>query len=244
MLKKDKIKTTRMKINQTSNQPKTIVCVGDSTTSQEWCHPNWFDWLDFSLRQVDEGGGWKNKMINSGIDGGTIPFFMENFEFLVGRFKPETVIISLGFNHIELVMDVEEMLRELILKIKSNGSNAVLWSTYKTINIDLNPKSDRIRDIYKKVADDLGVQFVDMYGEFGKYDLNKIFDYKHLWENTEWALKRGDIDFLHCNLIGNQIIARKIARDVFGIDLLGYGEFGTMKQADLRKYLLSDTVTQ
>jgi len=222
---------------------KTIVCVGDSTTSQEWCHPNWFDWLDFSLRQTTENG-WKTKMINSGMDGGTIPFFMENFEFLVGRFNPDTVVISLGFNHLELVGDVEGMLRELVLKIKSIGSNVVLWSTYKTIKNDLNPKLEQIRDIYKKVADELEVKFVDVFEEYEKYDLSKIFDYKHLWKNKEWTMKPGDIDFLHCNLIGNQIIAEKLAMEVFGVDLLDYGEFGTMKLAGLRKYFLSDTVTQ
>lgn len=233
----------QIETNQANNRTKTIVCVGDSTTSQEWCHPNWFDWLDFSLRQGSDEG-WKNKVINSGVDGGTIPFFMENFEFQVGRFKPEVVIISLGFNHLELPGDVAEMLRGLILKIKTIESRVVLWSTYKTIKEDLNLKLEEIRDIYKKVADELGVNFVDIYGEFEKYDLKNIFDYKHLWENIEWAMKPGDVDFLHCNLIGNQIIAQKIARDVLGIDLLDYGDFGTMKQVDLRKYLLSDTVTQ
>ncbi len=228
---------------QNSTKQKTIVCVGDSTTSQEWCHPNWFDWLDFSLRQGSDEG-WKNKMINSGKDGGTISFFIENFEFLIDRFRPEVVIVSLGFNHLELVDDVEKMLVDLILKIKSIGSDVVLWSTYKSVNKDLNPKLEVIRDIYIKVSEELGLKHVDMYKEFARYDLSKIFDYKYPWENIEWKMKRGDIDFLHSNLIGNQIIAQKLGKEVFGIDLLDYGEFGTMRQIDLRKYLLSDTVTQ
>ena len=215
---------------------KTIVCVGDSTTSMEWCHPNWFDWLDFSLRQGNDEG-WKTKLINSGKDGGTIPFFLTNFEFLIGRFKPEMVILSLGFNHLELEGDVGGMLRELILKIKELGSKVVLWSTYKTIKEDLNPKLEQIRDIYKKVAGELGVQFVDMYEEFGRYYLSKIFDYKYLWDNKEWGLKPGDVDFLHCNLIGNQIIAERLGKDVFGIELEDYGDFGTMKKVKLEDYL-------
>jgi len=202
----------------------------------EWCHPNWFDWLDFSLRQGNDEG-WKTKLINSGKDGGTIPFFLTNFEFLIGRFKPEMVILSLGFNHLELEGDVGGMLRELILKIKELGSKVVLWSTYKTIKEDLNPKLEQIRDIYKKVAGELGVQFVDMYEEFGRYYLSKIFDYKYLWDNKEWGLKPGDVDFLHCNLIGNQIIAERLGKDVFGIELEDYGDFGTMKKVKLEDYL-------
>lgn len=227
-----------------NNELKTVVCVGDSTTSMEWCHPNWFDWLDFSLRQGDEVNGWKTKMINSGKDGGTIPFFLENFDFLIGRFEPDVVILSLGFNHLELEGDVEGMLRELVLKIKGIGSKVVLWSTYRTVKEDLNPKLEQIRDLYRKVAGELEVQFMDMYEEFGRYDLSKVFDYEYLWENKDWDLKLGDIDFLHCNLVGNQIIAEKLGRDVFGIDLEDYGDFGTMKRVDLNNYLISDTVTR
>ncbi len=223
-----------------NSDQKTIVCVGDSTTSMEWCHPNWFDWLDFSLRQGDEISGWKTKLINSGKDGATIPFFLNSFEFLIGRFKPDVVILSLGFNHLELEGNVEEMLKELVLKIKSTGSKVVLWSTYKTINELVSKKLETIRDIYKKVSVDLDLQFVDMYEEFGKYDLSKVFSYKYLWENIEWKMKPGDIDFLHCNLIGNQIIAEKLGREVFGIDLIDYGDFGTMKKVDIKNYLKSD----
>lgn len=239
----DKIMMMKLTNEENKNSPRTIVCVGDSTTSQEWCHPNWFDWMDFSLRQGSDEG-WKNKIINSGKDGGTISFYLENFEFLIERFEPNMVIVSLGFNHLELVGDVEKMLIELILKMKSTGSDVVLWSTYKTVNKDLNSKLEAIRDIYIKVSEELGLKCVDMYEEFAKYDLSKIFDFKYPWENVEWKMKPGDIDFLHCNPIGNQIIAQKLGKEVFGIDILDYGEFGTMRQIDLRKYLLSDTVTQ
>lgn len=216
---------------------KTIVCVGDSTTSMEWCHPNWFDWIDFSLRQGDEVNGWKTKMINSGKDGGTIPFFLENFDFLIGRFMPDIVILSLGFNHLEIADDVEDKLRELVLKIKDIGSKVVMWSTYKTIREDVNSQLSGVRDIYKKVAGDLDVQFVDMYEEFSRYDLSKVFDFQYLWENAEWKMKPGDVDFLHCNLIGNQIIANWFAKVVFGMDLVDYGDFGTMKRIKLDDYL-------
>lgn len=216
---------------------KTIVCVGDSTTSMEWCHPNWFDWIDFSLRQGDEVSGWKTKMINSGKDGGTIPFFLEHFDFLIGRFKPEIVILSLGFNHLEIGGDTEDKLRGLVLKIKEIGSKVVMWATYKTIREDVNSQLSGVRDIYKKVANDLDAQFVDMYEEFSRYDLSKVFDYKYLWENVEWQMKPGDVDFLHCNLIGNQIIAEKLAIEVLGIELEDFGDFGTMRRVKLDDYL-------
>jgi len=225
------------------NGKNTIVCVGDSTTSMEWSHPNWFDWLDFSLRQENDNG-WQTKMINSGKDGGTIPFFLDNFDFLIGRFNPSTVILSLGFNHLELEGDVEKMLRELVVRIKDTGSKVVLWSTYKTIKENLNPKLEHIGKIYRKVAREMDCQFIDMFEEFEKFDLERIFDYEYPWGNKDWGLKQGDIDFLHCNLIGNQIIAEKLAREAFRMELQDYGTFGTMKKVDLNNYLVGDSMTR
>jgi lysophospholipase L1-like esterase len=208
---------------------KTVVCVGDSTTSMEWCHPNWFDWLDFSLRQNDSDG-WKTKMINSGVDGGTIPLFVDNFDFLIGRFRPDKVILSLGFNHLEMLGDVDGMLRGLIARIQSTGSEVVLWSTYKTIKEDVNIKLEGVRDVYRDIAQEMSLKWVDMYEEFGKYDLDRLFDYKYQWENKEWNMQPGDVDFLHCNLLGNQIIAEKLAKEIWDMELLDYGDFGTMRK--------------
>lgn len=219
---------------------KNIVCIGDSTTSQEWCHPNWIDWLNFVFKQADTSLNYN--VINSGIDGGTIDLYFENFTELIEKYTPEIVILSLGFNHIEGIKDFERKTENLINKIKSINSKVVIWSTYETINPKYSEDLKTISSMYKEISNKLDCRFIDIYSEFKKYDLKKIFTYIHKWENIEWNLKPGDIDFLHCNSIGNQIIAEKILKEVFDIDISivkEFSGFGNMKLENLELYLNS-----
>lgn len=226
-----------------SKKPFTLVCVGDSTTSQEWCHPNWIDWLYFTFRQQsDETDSWKRKIINSGLDGNDIKHTIEDFDNLIGMYKPDLVILSLGFNSLEKDYDVKKYTEELILKIKSICSDVAIWSTYETSNPIYSEKLKLSSLMYQELCKKFGCKFLDIYSEFRKYDLKKLFTYIHQWENEDWGLKPGDIDFIHCNEIGNQIIAEKMLKELFDTDLSFTKEWvgmGNMKPKDLGIYLIN-----
>lgn len=216
-----------------------IVCIGDSTTSQEWCHPNWVDWLNFIFKQGDSK--YNYNVINSGIDGGTVDIYLENFDSLIKSYNPEIAILSLGFNHLEGLVDFEKKTEELIKRIKEINCEVILWSTYETSNPKYSQKLEIASKIYSNLSLKLKCKFVDIYKEFKKYDLSKIFTYIHKWNNEDWDLKPGDIDFIHCNGIGNQIIAEKILKDIFNLDFTLCNEFkgmGNMDRVDLSKYLV------
>lgn len=218
---------------------QNIVCIGDSTTSQEWTHPSWYDWLNFVFRQGEIDTQYN--IYNHGIDGGNIDQYINNFEQLIANISPDIVIMSLGFNHLEGITDFKEKSIKLIKMIKDINCRVILWSTYDTVNGKYSKALGEVSKIYSDISKDLDCTFVDMYSEFRKYDLTKIFTYRYLWRNEEWDMNKGDIDFLHCNDIGNQIIATKILKECFNISLEDTADewsgFGTMKLYDLSQYL-------
>lgn len=229
-----------------TKQPLTVVCIGDSTTSQEWCHPNWVDWLNFKFRQSDDyPAGVNRQVINSGYDGQNVRFYMDNFERTIAKFKPDLVIVSLGFNHLEEMEDFGKITEELVEKIKGIDAEVLLWSTYETPNPRHSANLKEAAEIYKAVSEKYKCGYVDMYNEFKKYKLDKLFTFTYPWKNIEWDMKPGDTDFLHCNPIGNQIIAEKILSEAFNTDLSFTkewesegGSMGTMIPIDTSKYLL------
>jgi len=223
------------------NDNKSIfraVCIGDSTTSQEWCHPNWIDWLNFTFREDEDWNkDWRRKFINSGRDGAHLEHYLEHFEDEIAFYKPHVVIASIGLNHIFLKStpdEIEALLVKLFTKIKQLKSDLINWSPYAIPNDNHMEGLAKINKVYEKVTKDFNGVYVDMYSEFQMYDLSKLFTFISDG-NEEWHIGKGTIDYLHCNTIGCQVIADKIAMEGFGKGL-SYWEFGTMKLEDLDKY--------
>ena len=216
----------------------TIVLIGSSITAQDWCHPNWHDWLNYTLKQ-DENWElcWKRKIINVARDGATINHYIENFDSEIKGFKPDLVIESLGLNSINPILNAEktkEDLKKLNKMIVENNIELVTWS-YLINKPEYFESLKTLRNIQKEVSKELNYQFVDIMVEFEKHDLIKLFDFVYPWHNEVWDIKPGDIDYLHCNVVGNQIIAETLAREVFNTEL-NSDEFGTMKLINLTEY--------
>lgn len=222
-----------------STQFFRAVCIGDSTTSQEWCHPNWIDWLNFTFREDENWDeDWRKKVINSGRDGAYLEHYLDFFDEEIGIYKPHVVIVSIGLNHLFLKSkpeDINVSLRTLFQKIKDLKSDIIAWSPYAIPNEKYTEGLAKINKSYETVTKEFDGIYIDMYSEFQKYDLNKLFTFESSG-NEEWEIKPGDIDFLHCNPIGCQIIAEKISWEGFGKHLSKW-EFGTMRLVDLTDYL-------
>lgn len=216
------------------------VCVGDSTTSQEWCHPNWIDWLNFTFREGENWDeDWKKKFINSGRDGAFIEHYDEYFNEEIEMYKPHVVIVSIGLNHLFLKSspgNMEKSLINLFSRIRDINADLITWSPYAIPESKHMEGLSKVNKVYKKVTSDFGGVYVDIFSEFQKYDLTKLFTFVSDG-NDEWGIKKGDVDYLHCNPIGCQIIAEKIAQKAFNKKLSDW-EFGTMKLIDLTKYKL------
>jgi hypothetical protein len=214
------------------------VCIGDSTTTQDWCHPNWISWLNFTFRETEDWDiDWRRKVINCGRDGANISHYLKFFDEEVTLFKPHVVITSIGLNNLIPHFDQKEMehsLRLLFKNIRSIKSDLITWSPYAIPKEKYLTNLKRINNLYKKLTKEFNGVYIDTYSEFLKYDIQKLFTFKSDG-NSEWEIKKGDYDFLHCNVAGNQIIAEKIAKEAFG-EKLNDWEFGTMKLLDLNKF--------
>lgn len=221
-------------------KPFRAVCIGDSTTSQEWCHPSWIDWLRFTFRETDDYEVcMRRKFINNGRDGGTLEYFTKQFEEEIALYKPHVVIVSIGLNNLIPKFDKSETelsLEGLLRKIKEINADSITWSPYAIPNDDYISDLAKICKIYKELTRKFNGVFVDIFHEFLKYDLDKLFTFISNFENRAWNIKINDRDFLHCNCVGNQIIAEQIAKAAFKGTLSDW-EYGTMKLLDLRKYL-------
>lgn len=227
-----------------SYEPFTIVLIGSSITSQEWCHPNWTDWLNYTLRQDEKWDlCWKRKIINTARDGATIRHFIDHLETEVLSFQPDLVIESLGLNSLVPRFDKNKTyleLKELNAMIIRNGIELATWS-YLIGNNKFYQDLSALRDIQQRVASELNYQFVDVMVDLENYNLSKIFTFISPWGNTVWGIKTGEVDFLHCNEVGNQIIAKSLIEKLFNYSF-NPEPFGTMKLLNLNHYLKQSSV--
>ena len=60
------------------------------------------------------------------------------------------------------------------------------------------------------------VKFINLFEEFDKFPKERIFTFISE-EIGVVGLKKGDVDFLHPNQLGNAYIAKTILREVFGV---------------------------
>lgn len=217
-----------------------IVCVGDSTTTQDWCHPNWVDWLNYTFHESgDWNNAWKRQIINAGKDGADEQHFLANFDTTIKLNRPDLVIYSLGLNQLLPTFEINKArseMKELLKRIKGLDVDIIAWSPYAIPNNRFKESLRSIRNLYLELSEKFDAVYIDIHNEFLKYDLKSLFTFTNN-ENEEWDMKENTFDFLHCNVLGNQIIAEKIAREAFDMDLLDW-KFGTMDLINLDKYKL------
>src|SRR3989339_160453 len=202
-----------------------IVFVGDSITSCEWVHPNWREIVEYVLKEELQKvipdwkvPSWGIRCFNHGYDGATTKDVLEKINEIEGL-QPDLVIMMMGGN--DSVLGVSE---------KEHGENIkTIAKSLADKNIDLvystdsKPWNDKIAELYgkyveidKKLNLD-GVRFINLFEEFDNFPKERIFTFKSE-EIAVVGLKKGDIDFLHPNQLGNAYIAKIILKEVFQID--------------------------
>ena len=204
-----------------------IAFVGDSITSTEWVHPNWREIVEYVLKEELQKvftdyriPSWGIRCFNHGYDGATTKDILEKItNNQISMTNLDLVIMMMGGNDSVLGVSGEEHGKNIktIAKSLAEKNIDLVYST------DSKPWNEKIAGVYGKYVEidrNLNlesVKFINLFEEFDKFPKERIFTFISE-EIAVVGLKKGDVDFLHPNQLGNAYIAKTILREVFGVD--------------------------
>lgn len=209
-----------------SGEKVNIVFIGDSITSCEWVHPNWREIVEYVLKeeitsQVPDWKipSWGIRCFNFAYDGSATEDILGFMPGILNA-KPYLAVFLLNTNdrHRKVPLELFEKRVQQILDELSANCKFVLFGN--AIPGNRKEYNEYSREAYAGVAKKLklkeNVLFVDTFSEFGKFDLSKLFTFKSEG-NEHLGLKKGDIDYVHPNQLGNAYIAKVFLEHAFGI---------------------------
>lgn len=208
-----------------SGKEYTIAFIGDSLTSGEWVHPNWrsiFEYiLKYSFEKEFTGEDWyipewNIRFFNYSLDGASTNEFVKNTKRAIDEVKPDLFIIMGTANDSILDVTVDthiKNLKGLFSLISQSGAQYIYspdgYSNSEKSNNEYLPYLERVR---LELVPDIKY-YVDMFEEFKKFPLEKIFTMKY--SEFERADKDSDIDPVHPNSLGCAYIAKVFLEKFF-----------------------------
>lgn len=210
-----------------SDKGYRVVFLGDSTTSNEWVHPNWREVLEYVIKdqvekEVEEWQKvyWDLRFFNYGLNGAGTADFLEYLQDEVLALKPNLVIFMGGDN--DIVLDVPPAAHaENILQIRQLLSQAVDSFVFspqiKSLDLELNSKYEQY--LVALQSEPFGNEIeINMYAEFAKLNLKDLYTFRLDKDEAEaWGKKTGNIDPIHPNMLGQCLIAQIMLRELLGI---------------------------
>jgi hypothetical protein len=202
-----------------------IAFVGDSITSCEWVHPNWREIVEYVLKDKlqNEFSNWRVpswglRCFNWGFDGATTNDIRERFGVVLNS-HPDLVIGLMGGNDSVIGMNKEDH-KNNIVYMTNILKEKMIEFVFSTDSQPWNEKIARVYGEYVEVDKNIdreGFKFINLFKEFDKFPKEKIFTFRSE-EIKALGIKKGDLDFLHPNQLGNAYIAKVILKQVFGVD--------------------------
>lgn len=202
-----------------------IIFIGDSLTSTEWVHPNWREIIEYVLKEALQKkiGNWKLpswniRCINSALDGSTTKDYLNRLDDYVFVHKPSMVINMIGANDPYSLTTDETFNNQK--KILDSMRNVGIMTILSTSPSSYNEKYNNVYLPFKKSIEEAGKEadeFVDLFSEFKDFPLKKLYTFISREDNPQDGVKKGDIDYVHPNQLGNAYIAEVFLEKVFEI---------------------------
>lgn len=208
-----------------------IAFLGDSLTSCEWVHPNWREIIEYVLKdELTEAlnGDWKTaewylRCYNAGYDGANSLDLPDLIDKEISVIIPDMVITLWGGNdllakltpaeHAEAVVKNLRQLRahspQLAAVFCTNLPSAVLKFTQ-----EYEPYH---KELIAALRQDSSVKIVDLFTEYQKLDLSRMFNLTNSNGNADLEIPAGEIDHSHPGTLGNAYIAKLVLDAVWGI---------------------------
>jgi lysophospholipase L1-like esterase/predicted esterase len=196
-----------------SDQPMTIVCLGDSVTGVYYHtggHRAYPEMLELALKAAHPKA--TVKVINAGISGNTTRDGLNRLESDVLKHKPDVVTISFGLNDMVRV-PIEEYrsnLEHLIDRCREQKSQVVLCTPNAVINTGDRPITKLVEycEVLRMVGRDKNVPVCDQYmaGE-------------ELKQRAPWTWRLTMSDAIHPNMDGHKRMAEELCRVISGANV-------------------------
>lgn len=201
-----------------------IVFTGDSITSCEWVHPNWREIVEYVVKEELTVflGDWKTsewgiRTFNFGYDGATTKNILEKVDD-INLVNPDLVIGLMGGNDPTFKIEVSKHV-ENIKKIIDSLNTKVVWctSTPAAKGYSKNQEYEPYAKACMQIPQSERLTMIDMFNLYKEFPTEKFFTFTSE-ENPIENVKKGDLDLVHPNQLGNAYIAKVILKEVFGID--------------------------
>ncbi len=219
-----------------------IVCVGDMQTAQPYGKPDWSDWLRRVLLETGEvQKSWRRQVVNTAVDRATPKHVQTYYSRYIGDFKPDLVVLSFGVSPLfpQFMQKVFTAELDLLLdQLQREKIATALWSPYPLSTGEKREDIMTLGALYKQKSIERNLPFIDIYHEFDGLELAKIFTSTVTVRNELFGLEIGEPDVVSLNSVGQYIVARKMAQDLFGLALpvADAGSFVTPRMENLRTW--------
>ncbi|KKU29064.1 MAG: hypothetical protein UX80_C0006G0006 [Candidatus Amesbacteria bacterium GW2011_GWA2_47_11b] len=208
-----------------SKKSLKIAFIGDSITSAEWVHPNWREILEYVFqleltKLLDDWKlpSWGIRCFNYEFDGSTttdIRKFVENGTIPTDF---DLVIYQLGDNDRFTKLTPAEYLENIKRTLTKFTGQIILCSNPAASNNLANTNYQKTYyPCFTQLSPDSKIISADLFTEFQKLDLTKLYTLININGNDVAGIKPGGIDFLHPNQLGNAFIAKIILEKAFQI---------------------------
>jgi lysophospholipase L1-like esterase len=207
-----------------------VVFLGDSITSTEWVYPNWRGIIEFVLKEkleefmgVWEAPWWKLRCYNAGYNGATTKEMIKFIDEDIVLHQPNLIIFMDTDNDKYRGINTEEHSKNLDLifgKLTKISDNVIFATTIAGLNQEVN---DNYQE-YIKASDEVinkhkeNISKVDLFIEYAKLDLEKLFTFKSISGNEDAGIEPGGVDYAHPNQLGNAYIAKILLKNIFDIE--------------------------
>ncbi|MDD3647919.1 MAG: SGNH/GDSL hydrolase family protein [Candidatus Dojkabacteria bacterium] len=209
------------------NKIYKIVFYGDSITSTEWVHPNWReitkyvleDHLTFLTKDWKKSS-WNIRMFNGGLNGSTSSEMAEGIDKYVINQRPDLVLLQGNRNDLTFKVPIKkhtENINKMIKNLLSHKIETIYWGTPASLDKDRNKMFKPYLKDCLEIVKRNKIPYVNMFDKIQEYKLTRFYTFASVGNEDE-NMKKGQIDVVHPNQLGNAYIAKILLKDIWGIE--------------------------
>jgi len=163
---------------------------------------------------------WQIRCFNAGFDGSTTRDIVTLVKDFVLPHKPHILLYQLGSNdNYAGISDSEysNNIKKTLTQLDQEKTVVLLMSDLPSGYNNHNDAYQARRKVLKSIVAETKIPYLDLYDSFEGINISNFFSL--ISEGNEDAgIKKGEVDMIHPNMIGNACMAKAILQAFFDID--------------------------